>query len=374
MYTYQSVANNAYVDGAELWNSLYQIIYRANIVINRIEAADIDVAVKSNLKGEAMTLRGLAYHHLAVYFGGVPIFVTEPSTKEALTTPRSTEAETMARAEEDLKTAVTLLPGQNAFGHVNKFVAEALLGRVYITLNKWAEASTILADVVNNSNYTFAPNFEAIWSLTGEKSNEIMLSAVWSNELPTTTYPQQFLKVNTYTQGNFQYEDGYYESFETNDIRRNASLGYNPSDNKALNNKFDYGEISGNRWTMDIPCIRVTDVLLMYAEAQSEAAGSVQPGSLQIINQVRSRAGLAALTTSDVPDMGTFRNRLMQERRSEFAWEGLRWFDLKRTGRAVAAFLATGHDLADETWLLYQIPQTEIDKMPGVLEQNPRNE
>jgi hypothetical protein len=374
LYDYQSVSENAFVDGGAVWNSLYQLIYRSNIVINRIENADIDAGIKSQLKGEALAFRGLGYHHLAVYFGGVPIFTTEPSTKEASTTPRATEAETYKQAEDDLALAVSLLSPENEQGRMNKFIAEGLLARVYITEKKWTDAVAVLADVKDNSNYAFADDFESIWSLQGEKSPEIMLSAVWSDELPTTSFPQQFLNVNNYTQGNFQYENGYYESFEAADKRLDATLGFDPADGKALNNKFDYGEISGNRWTMDIPCLRFTDVLLMYAEALSEASNAVEPESINIVNQIRGRAGLVDLTAADVPDMPSFRARLLNERRSEFAWEGLRWFDLRRTGTAVAALQAAGHTQANEYWLLYQIPQTEIDKMPDVLVQNPRGE
>lgn len=372
-YIYKNVAENTLLsnDTASLWNTLYQIIYRANVVINRIDGTDIDESIKSKLKGEALAFRGMAYHHLAVFFGGVPLFTTEPTTKEALETSRSSLEETYARAEEDLNTAVSLLPPSNEQGRIDKFIAEGLLARVNITLEKWSEAVTVLDDVRTNSSYDFAQDFESIWSLEGEKSPEIMLAAVWSPELPTSWLPQQFLNVNNYTQQNFDYEDGYYESFETGDIRRDATLGYNPDDNNTpLNNKFDYGELPGDRWTMDIPALRYTDVLLMYAEALSESAGSVQTESLNIINQVRDRAGLDDLTPAQVPDMATFRDILMQERRSEFAWEGLRWFDLKRTGRAVEALQAVGHS-ADDVWLLYPIPQSEIDKMPDALTQNP---
>lgn len=370
-YIYKNVAENTLLsnDTLALWNALYQLIYRANVVINRIEEADIDESVKAKLKGEALAFRGMAYHHLAVYFGGVPLFTTEPTTEEALQTPRSTLEETYARAEEDLATAVSLLPETNEQGRIDKFIAEALLARIQMTLNKWDDAVTGLRDIIDNSSYAFAQDFESIWTLEGEKSPEIMLAAVFSPDLPTGWFPQQFLNVNNYTQQNFQYETGYYESFETGDIRRDATLGYDPEDDSPLNNKFDYGEQAGDQWTMDIPALRYTDVLLMYAEALSEAAGSVQTESLDIINEVRNRAQLNNLTTSAVPDMETFRDVVMQERRSEFSWEGLRWFDLKRSGRAVEALQAVGHS-ADETWLIYPIPQSEIDKMPDVLDQN----
>src|SRR5690606_14667901 len=151
-------------------------------------------------------------------------------------------------------------------------------------------AITVLKNILDYSPYGFVQDFESIWSLEGEKGPEFMFAAIGSPELPTSgSISQNFLNVNDYTLHNFRYEEGYYESFETGDIRRDATLGYD-SRNIPLNNKFDYGELPGNRWTMDMPVLRYTDVLLMYAEALSEAAGNVQTESLNIINKVRNRA------------------------------------------------------------------------------------
>lgn len=56
--------------------------------------------------------------------------------------------------------------------------------------------------------------------------------------------------------------------------------------------------------------------------------------AFNILNEVRSRAGLPALTLAEVPDQAAFRNAIIKERRVEFAFEGLRWNDLVRWGIA----------------------------------------
>src|SRR3546814_12837820 len=53
------------------------------------------------------------------------------------------------------------------------------------------------------------------------------------------------------------------------------------------------------------------------------------------LNDVRQRAGLEPKTGADVPNQETFRRWVAQERRVEFAFENLRWFDLVRTDRAL---------------------------------------
>ena len=56
--------------------------------------------------------------------------------------------------------------------------------------------------------------------------------------------------------------------------------------------------------------------------------------AFNILNEVRRRAGLPELTSATVPTQDAFRKALIQERRVEFAFEGLRWMDLVRWGIA----------------------------------------
>ena len=62
-------------------------------------------------------------------------------------------------------------------------------------------------------------------------------------------------------------------------------------------------------------------------------------------------------------------NAILQERRVELAFEGFRWMDLKRTGKAVSTLTKLGYTL-DEHLLLLPIPLTERNVNPK-LTQNP---
>jgi hypothetical protein len=63
----------------------------------------------------------------------------------------------------------------------------------------------------------------------------------------------------------------------------------------------------------------------------AEALGYT-PESLALINQTRARAGLGAtpLTAITVPNEQRFSDSLARERRLEFAFENIRWFDMVR--------------------------------------------
>lgn len=75
----------------------------------------------------------------------------------------------------------------------------------------------------------------------------------------------------------------------------------------------------------DWPVIRFADVLLMLAEAEGNT-----PNSIANINQIRTRAGVPALTTAAINTTALFETALANERRWEFAFENQRWFDLVR--------------------------------------------
>ena len=108
---------------------------------------------------------------------------------------------------------------------------------------------------------------------------------------------------------------------------------------------------------------RYADVLLMLAEALGESAQSYT-----YINQVRARAGLPAISASTP---GTFNQKLLDERRIEFALENQRWQDLLRFGVAKSTMAKQLAVPEADIRLLYAIPQKEIDVSNGKLVQNP---
>jgi len=116
----------------------------------------------------------------------------------------------------------------------------------------------------------------------------------------------------------------------------------------------------------DFIYMRFADVLLMHSEITGTADG---------LNAVRSRSGLS--------NVGYSLAAIKEERLHEFAFEGLRWFDLVRWGDVNNAFNESinvrnsGVDAVynvtyrPETKGLLPIPETEINLSNGVYNQNP---
>lgn len=116
----------------------------------------------------------------------------------------------------------------------------------------------------------------------------------------------------------------------------------------------------GGSYGLDYPVIRKADAVLLLAEALNEEGYSADGEAFELLNRVRSRAGLAALTSADLADQDAFREAIFEERRLELALEGHRWFDLQRSGTAAEALAEVG--IAFQPFqLLYPLPQSEID-------------
>jgi len=119
---------------------------------------------------------------------------------------------------------------------------------------------------------------------------------------------------------------------------------------------------------------RLADILLLKAEALA-SLGDVS-GAMALVNQVRTRAGISTITATDQVDAI---NKVLEERLMELAFEGDRWFDLKRMGKAVEVLsqqrdgngvvIPTASNI-NQNRLLWPIPQDKLDANPQ-LTQNP---
>lgn len=374
-YLYYELAENDLSPDvtAPWWNLFGQLVYPANMILDRIDEVEgIAPEAAERIKGEALFFRGYAYYWMNLVFGGVPRVTSVITNEEALSTPRASEEEIWQQAVGDFQNAAALLPATApTFGRIDRYDAETFQARSLLQQRKWEEAVPLLRNIYENSGHALEEDWANMWSLEAEKnSNEIMLSSIWSDLVPNNDFAQQYLKVDgdPTTQGNFVYKPGLLDSFEEGDIRKDATVGVSEL-GFDQNNKYDYGKVLNN-WTMDIVVLRFADVVLMYAEALTMAAGSVQTTSLELINQTRSRAGLSDLTMNDVPTVDAFVEKILQERRAELLFEATRFADLKRHDKLLEKLAEIGYNFNSD-YLLLPIPQSEIDKMPDVLTQNP---
>ncbi|MDR2810320.1 MAG: RagB/SusD family nutrient uptake outer membrane protein [Tannerellaceae bacterium] len=390
---------NPYI--ANFWNMSYKGINRINTILGRIDNVEISQSLSDRYKLEAKFLRALLYFNLVRVYGDVPLVLKEISISESYSFARESKEKIYEQIIADLKEAEGL-PSSYAsadIGRATSGAAKALLGKVYLTQNNYAEAETKLAEVVNGNLYALLENtagslnidgYAQVFHPDGHNSKEAVFEVQFKKGGfgEGSNFPNNYAPENSGTNvvtvgstgGNNVPEMDIYNAYEEGDLRRDfsMSLGYNDSrkDGEWIESRYvkkfmDIPYQSGDN-NNNLPIIRYADVLLMYAEALNRNGKTSQACSY--LNQVRRR-GFGYQTTEEASpvdihtsDPNQFLLAVEHERRVELSFEGHRWFDLIRTNRAIEVMTSKGFKL-NESNLICPIPQKQIDVNPE-LKQN----
>jgi hypothetical protein len=334
------------------WTSTYILIARCNSILATIDASPLSDALKKQYTGEASALRALAYFNAVRLWGGVPL-VTEPVSdiNASYKVGRASVQEVYGQIEADLVKAEGLLPVSYPaaeVGKVTKGAAQSLLGQVYLTQKKYAEAAAEFKKVVTAGTYSLLPVYANLYK-AGQQGNAESVFAVQYRTLSNnlgSNFPQHFaptgsLGIVISTGGAYGFNqptEDIADAYGAGDVRRNnIADGYTQAGNFVAA-KYVRGYVeretgggnndSGSDWYV----IRYADVLLNYAEALNEANKAPNADAFAAINLVRKRAGLTDLAGLNYE---TFKAAVYNEERLESPFEGHRWFDLLRTGRAM---------------------------------------
>lgn len=139
---------------------------------------------------------------------------------------------------------------------------------------------------------------------------------------------RQITKLNT----SLAFVQLYVGGRERNSICSLTGYGWKKYWDETIN-RYDNG---WNTYYFSTPKLRLAEIYLFYAEAVNEAygpTGSV-PGSgltaAAAVNIVRTRAGQPNVPDKFLSSIEAFRNRVWCERAVEIAYEGERWYDLRR--------------------------------------------
>lgn len=341
------------------WQNYYEAIFRLNTVLARIESVEEStVPNKEQYIAEARFLRALSYFDLVRIFGNVPM-VTKPLTiEEGYKTPR-VDVNTIYDEViiPDFQAAESVLPESYAgpdVGRPTAGAAKALLGRVYITRGDFQNAETKLQEVTT-MGYALLDNYNDLFDYTkDEHHSEYIFDIEYEegigegNRLTNAFAPNSKPFTNFYGIGGNGDEQNsptpeLIALFSDGDLRKDVTVGvtggfYNAdavfialpaNTNQTYTKKYIVPVLAANDSRVNWKVIRYADVLLMYAEALNENGKTDE--ALVPLNEVRERAGLtgyAGLTQAQA------RDAIYLERRLELSFEGVRWFDLVRTGQA----------------------------------------
>ncbi len=387
-----------------MWSQCYFGILRANLVIEKVPQVPVmTTAIRNRSIGEGRFLRALYYYHLVRLFGDVPLYTNIITAEESTTISRSPKNLVYDQIIADLKIAETLLPNSHVAvdkGRATVGAAKGLLAAVYLTIGDKTNAAIKAKEVIDNRityGYDlwldYADNFklenengrESLFEVQYRSGGGTFMDAGAGSKMNTFFGPREQNVVATAGYGwnvptkNFvdQYEKTGAAYNTIIDKRRNRSIwipgdvygtytqpaqlvgspnGFNvkkyfiPIDNLT-------GDDGQWRSALNVPIMRYSEVLLIYAEAAGPALGK------QYADQVRVRAGLAPLPVglSDAQWLAA----MYKERRLEFAFEMHRWYDLLRHPDPTyftTVMTASGKTNIQAKHRYMPIPQGERDK------------
>lgn len=376
----------------ELFASNYQGINRCNQALKYLPQLDkADPELRKRLAGEAKFLRAFMYFTLVKSFGGVPLVdhvpVTGVEADKLMTLTKKSKEEIYAFIEQDLKDAIESLPNKSAYGandtgRASVGAAHALLAKVYLYQKKWQLA----LDQCNLvTGYSLTPVFQDIYKVSGENNIESIFEINGSGATAGRSI-QQYSQVQG-VRGTTGWGWGFatptqslYDAYSATDTRRDATIihrdmtlydGYyvGPNtENKFYNYKAYSSDYRDQASTdVNIRYLRYAEVLLMRAEAMNELGQT--SAAIPFLNQVRNRANIGNTPATSQADV---RLDIWKQRRLELAFEHDRWFDLVRTGQAVAAMAADGGKVFKVgKHELFPLPQDFIMEAGGLSAQNP---
>jgi hypothetical protein len=365
---------------SDYWANFNNNVYRCNMVLDRIDGADIDETLKKQYKGEALFIRAFVYFNMYRTWGGVPTTRTVVTVDEALQIGRSSDEQMLELLAGDLKLIVdeNLLPeaySGNDVGRLTLGAARTLLGKVYLTFHRWTDARDALAPVIGK--YSLQPNPGDVFDVAKKMNSEIIFAVRFNKTIPDEGHGFWF---STSDVSNLNQTQQLRDAYSDPNDKRKALIEYVKATGETSVNvprKFlDTRDATTNNVGNDQIILRYADLLLMYAEALNKIGfdNSSTAPAMQALNEVHTRAGLSAILPGDpaVANQDNFNKTIMRERQLEFPYEGHRWFDLVRMDGAVEAMASNGHDISDYQFL-FPIPQSEIERInnESLLWQNP---
>lgn len=391
-----------------MWAQSYFGILRANLVIERVPQVPVMTdAVRKRSIGEGRFLRALYYYHLVRLYGDVPLYTNVITAEQASKIARSPKAQVYDQIIADLKVAETLLPNTYSGadkGRATAGAAKGLLAAVYLTIGDKTNAAAKAKEVIDNKaayGYDLWTDYADNFKLDNENGKESVFEVQYRSGGGQWSDYGAGQKLNTFFAPRAQdivQSSGYGWNVPTKNFADNyekTGAGYNtiidkrrapsmwiPGDTYGaytqpsqlvgsplgLNIKKYFVPVANSLgdnggWTcaLNVPIMRYSEILLIYAEAAGASLGK------PYADQVRARAGLAPLPNN--LNATQYLDAIFKERRLEFAFEMHRWYDLLRypdPNYFVTVMKAAGKNNVQAKHRYMPIPQAERDKNPNL--------
>lgn len=371
------------------WNSYYKNIYTANVVLKGIDQAEgTDEELRKQIKGEALLVRAYCHFMLVNLFGkqynastaatdlGVP-YTTEPQEENIVEYRRDNIQEVYDRIEKDALAGTDLLNDKKVQVpkyHFTKAAAYAFLCRFYQYKEDWDNCIRYgeLSQTINSSVREFVKDYENLGFL---KDPDPFAKQYCSVKQANILLMNKVLQYNTYLTCGFYANEFWKNGYEKNDRRHDIySVYYNTT---PIYQCRKFRNPNGNT---DVSLFVTEEVMLNLAEAYVRQATPDYEKAIGLLNKIREKRfkPYTPLTLGSFPaeEAGLGKavlDKIINERRVEFCYEGYRWFDCKRFQMEIEHTIESGtYTLAgDDLRYALQIPELELSYNPSMIP-NPR--
>ena len=340
---------------SSIWMNAYNVINICNQILDN--ASIIENRERENwVRGHALFLRALMHFELTKLFSkpysktvgtsdqlAVPLML-KPHYKaeDAKNEARNSVLEVYQQIVADLRGAYQLLP-EAEDQLADRYAANALLARIFLTLEEYELATSMATDVIDNSGHTLVAKFSNVFNNT-EASSEDILAFVSTAQDPSGYMHTHFADRDHGGRGDLSVEKKHFEIYDPRDPRSHFFyVSGNFPDYSYWTNKWIKADNEG-----ETVFLRLAEMYLIRAESNIRLNKEVGASPFEDINQLRTRAGLLTLSSADLTDV-------LLERRFEFAFEGHALHEAKRLKRNIGALPFT------DASLVLPIPQRELE-------------
>ncbi len=349
-------------NGEEVAANIFEVGYtnarRANAILENIERFPAG-AFKDNAKGEALAARALLYFNTVKIYSKT--FENAGATDSAAPYITTTDPTILPTKEPvrgfytklvtDLTQALPLINASNGVGRLNKAAVNALLSRVYLYMGDFPNCISASSAALGAT--PVLPNiadFPRVW--TDETNNgvifKVLNTSIDNLNAQGTNY---FQIVNGFVRSEYVVDFDFRQLFTPTDVRTAAYIQTSPFGGVQQNHIVKYrnrgtGTVAG---LVDAKVLRTAEVLLNRAEAYQRSGNNTAAlVDLNLLKQNRYSGftNIIGLTGSALLD------EIAKERRLEMAFEGERFWDLKRRNLPVLRNPTTG-DRADGTGVIH---------------------
>jgi hypothetical protein len=400
-----------------IWRDYLNFISKMTLTIDRISAMKISEELKERLIAELRCGRGFLAFVIYDLYGPVIIagLDTLKTPQKELILPRQTDDETRKFIVTELTEAAKALPysckkGDTDYGRFTKGLCHTVLLKFYMQTRQWDNAEKEARELMKSEyGYDLVPEYRDIFTEANEKNVETIWAVNLKHGFQTHKWFPHTLTNNypgfTGGWGGYKMTWKFFKTFENGDKRKeniiceytyttkdrqgrdsivtlnenNRGEGGNSLAHGVLPLKYDLASsnIVGDNGQTDWIVYRYADVITLLAEAIVRKGNAVTSEAVELLNRVRTRAGLKAYTMQDFASPRDFLDKLLTERGHEFYFEGCRRQDLIRDGSYVdrmnekRADFGWATPVVTEHKILFPLEETVIIEGQGIVKQNP---